>query len=35
MSRRIAVEQKRYAVGMADTQGLQQGSLTQIAPRAK
>jgi len=25
MSRRIAVEQRRYASGMADTQGLQQG----------
>ena len=35
MSRRIAVEQRRYAAGMADTQGLQQGSQTKIAPRAK
>jgi len=35
MSRRIAIEQKRYAAGMADTQGLQQGSQIKIAPRAK
>jgi len=35
ISRRIAVEQRRYAAGMADSQNLQQGSQTQITPRAK
>ena len=35
MPRRIAVEQKRYAAGMAVIQGLQQGSQIQVAPIAK